>query len=100
MHLDLARGHAGVAADFGTHVHLALDQHDGFGADRRGARDDVGLAPARVERKLDESGAVAEVEEDDAAQVATAVDPSAEADAQAGVFAAEFSTEVRAMEGG
>ncbi len=100
MHFDLTGGHPGVAPDFGTDVHLSLDEHNRLGADRGGASDHLGRAPARIERELHQSGTIAEVEEDQATQVAAAMHPPAETDALASVFAGQGPTEVCAVCGG
>ena len=75
--LDLARGHVGVLGALGTAAHGAAKQHDPLGPhalgdhERRAGR-------IRVEGALDDAGAVAQVEEDEAAVVATLGDPAGE----------------------
>ena len=51
-----------------------------------------------VEDDLGDAGAVAQVEEDEVAVVAAAVDPAHEGDGLAGVGCAEFAAGVRALE--
>ena len=76
-------------ADLGAQRHVALDQHHRLRARPTAARAITsGGRPARIAGELHEAGAVAQVDEDEAAEVAAAVHPAAEADALADVFAA------------
>jgi hypothetical protein len=100
VHLDLAGGHCRIAPDLGTDADVAFDQDDGLGADRRGPRDDIRRAPARVEGELHQAGPVAQIEKDQAAKIAAPVYPAAETNSLARVVTGQGSTEVRAVCGG
>src|SRR2546427_7739045 len=53
-----------------------FDEDDRLGPDGLGTGDEIGSRPRRTERDLNEAVAVAEIEEDDTAQVTAAVDPA------------------------
>ena len=96
--LDVAGGHVGVGEAFAAVAEDSGDGDDvlgtsGFGFSVGNGRDFL------VEHDLGDAGAVAEVEEDEVAVVAAAIDPAHEGDGLAGVRAAEFAAGVRALEG-
>ena len=78
MDLDLARGEGRIARGLGAQLHRAGDEHDRFGARLGGPRHHLGRASRRIAGELDEPGAVAKVDEHQAAKVAPPVDPAAE----------------------
>jgi len=79
LHLDLARREVRVLRSLGPVGDGALHLEDVLAADRIG--DGVGLAALfRVEHHLGEAVVVAQVDEDEAAVVATAVDPAGQRD--------------------
>ena len=95
--LYVAGGHIGIGEAL-----AAVAEDSGDGDDVLGTRG-FGLGVSFggdffVEDNLGDAGAVAEVEEDEIAVVAAAVDPPHEGDGLAGVGAAEFAAGVRALE--
>ena len=77
-HLDVAGGEIGVAQTFGARRHLALDLHDELAARLR--RNVVRRSLVAVDGDLRQSKAVAQVDEDERAVVAAAVDPAGQRD--------------------
>ena len=77
---DLARDQRGVAGRLGPKLDRAPGEHDGLGAECGGARHDVGRSPGRIAGELHQSRAVAQVDEDQAAEVAPPVHPAGEPD--------------------
>src|SRR5690606_25667173 len=100
VHLDLARGQVGVHVLRRPGHHIALDGDDGLGPEMAGALEHVRRGPVGAERELDAPGAVSQIDEDEAAEVAAAVDPAGEADAVAGVFTAQRACQRAAQRGG
>jgi hypothetical protein len=88
LELDLARGQAGVLRARQAAGHGALDGHHELGAAAGGGGMRVGRV-GRVDDDLGDPMAVANVEEDELAVVAAAVDPARQAGAAAFVGAAE-----------
>ena len=78
-HFDRARGDFTLEGNHGLETKLA------------GALDYVSRRPFRIERYLDESRAIAKIEENDSAKVSRAVDPTAEFDVGADVRRPELS---------
>src|SRR5690606_5513456 len=76
------------------------DGDDALGAEAAGALERVRRSPVRAERELDAAGAVAQVDEDEAAEVAAAMNPAGEADAVSGIRAAQRACERAAQRGG
>src|SRR5690606_17429146 len=64
------------------------------------ALEHVRRGPVGAERELDAPGAVSQIDEDEAAEVAAAADPAGEADAVAGVFTAQSACQRAAQRGG
>ena len=95
--LDVAGGHIRVGEPFAALAEDSGDGDDVLGAShlrfQMGQRRDL-----LVEHHLGDAGAVAEVEEDEVAVVAAAVDPTHKGDGLAGVGGAEFAAGVRALE--
>ena len=77
-HFDLAGGHVGVHGCGVAGLDGALDLEDPF--DARAVGGGVGLGVLRVQNELDDAAGIAEVDEDEAAVVAAAVDPAGDAD--------------------
>ena len=93
---DFAGGHVGVAEAFAAFADGALYGYDVFVAGGFG----LGVscrAELFVEDDLRDAAAVADVEEDEVAVVAAAVDPAHEDYVLAGVFGAELSAAVRPL---
>ena len=80
VHLDLARRELRVARGLGPERHRPAHQHDRFRPRRRRARHHLGRGPVRIAGELHQPGPVAQIDEDQAAQVAAAMHPSAEPD--------------------
>jgi hypothetical protein len=76
VHFDVARGQVGVAHRRWPSDDFALDEDDGLRTDGLRAAEDFRGGPSRPERHLDEPIAIAQVEEDDASEVAAPVDPA------------------------
>src|SRR5262249_26466652 len=86
--LDLAGGQFGIDGPLGAANHLALDGEEELRAD--GTCDLMRCRVVRrIEDELDDSLAVAEIDEDETAVVASRVDPSEEGDLATGVGAAQ-----------
>jgi len=79
VHLDLARDQVGIAGRFGAQGHVPCGQDHRLRPQGGGTLHDVGRGPFGIERELHQPGAIAQVHEDQAAQVAAAMDPSAQA---------------------
>ena len=95
--LDVAGGHVGIGEAFAAVAEDSGDGDDVLGTGGFG----LGVGCGRdffVEHDLRDAGAIAEVEEDEIAVVAAAIDPAHEGDGLAGVGAAEFAAGVRALE--
>ena len=96
--LDFAGGHVGVFEAGGAAADLAGGGDDELGTG--GFALGVGFRGTFfIEHDLDEPGAVADVEEDEVAVVAAAVDPTHDDDGVFRVRAVDFSAHVRALEG-
>ena len=94
---DFAGGHVGIGEAFAAVAEDSGDGDDVLGA--RGFGLGVGFGgDFLIEDNLGDAGAIAEIEEDEVAVVAAAVDPTHEGDGLAGVGAAEFAAGVRALE--
>ena len=100
LHLDVAGRELRVAAVLRARDDLALDEHHALAPHRSGELDRLGVRELRVEGHLDDTGAVAQVEEDDAAHRALALHPAAELHARADIGAAERAAELRPQRGG
>ena len=94
---DFAGGHVGVVEACAAAADVAFDGDDVLGAGGVGLVVRAGQT-FFVDDDLGDAGAVAEVEEDEAAVVAAAVDPAHEDDVLPRVFGAEFATHVRALQ--
>ena len=68
---------------------LAFAQHHRLDTHRGGHAQRLGIAPRRPERQLHEPRAVAQVDEDEAAQIAASVHPSAKANGTTNVLQAQ-----------
>ena len=99
VQLDLARDQRRVARGLGPELDRAARQDDGLGAEAGGARHDLGRRPGGIAGELDQAGPVAQVDEDQAAEVPAAVHPAAEPDFAADVGPGERAGEMGA-EGG
>ena len=99
VHLDLARRQVGIPHRRRARDDLSLDEHDGLAPGRRGARRRRrGGTRSRIERHLHDARAIAQIDEHDAAEVAAAVHPAAEAHPRARRrLSAQRAAEVRAM---
>jgi hypothetical protein len=75
VHFDFAGRHIGIAGVRGPQTDVALHLDDVLGAEACGLRDDGSRRPLRIERELHAATTIAQVDEDDAAEVATLVHP-------------------------
>jgi hypothetical protein len=119
-HLDFAGGNLGVVRAGGTLADFAGDADDAFAAQRRGLLEQF-LGPIRrIEHGLGAAFAVADINEDEAAEIAPGMNPAGERDglpdvsraqfvammrafhlsAECGIRIAEFSTQANADDGG
>ena len=94
---DVAGGHVGIGEAFAAVAEDSCDGDDVFGT-RCFCLSVSFRRDFLVEDDLRDASAIAEVEEDEIAVVAAAVDPTHEGDGLAGVGAAEFAAGVRALE--
>ncbi len=94
-HLDLARGHIGVDGIGGTHAHRALHPQHELAAEMLGRGEVVGTDAIGVDHDLGVAGAVAQVDEDQAAVVAVVPGPAGQHD----VFAVVRRTQLAARRG-
>ena len=92
-----AGGHFGIDDVFAAEAHLADGGDDVLGAGLLGLRV-CGGALVLVENDLREAVAVAEVEKDEVAVIASAVDPAEKHDGFTGVGCSQFSTGVGALQ--
>ncbi len=95
--LDLAGGHVGVVEPLATAADASLDGDDVLRT--RGVGFGVGGFDLLVDHDLRDAGAVAQIEEDEAAVVAAAVDPAHENDILPRVLGAKLSTHPGALQG-
>ena len=95
-YLNLACGQVIVANALGPFGDDALDHNGALRADRGRGRNHLGRGPLGVERHLHQPLAIAQVNEDEPAEVARLVHPSAEGDSLARVLDAEGAAQVRA----
>src|SRR6185436_3816671 len=82
---DLARLHLGVSHFAWPRRDFALDHDHRLETKLAGAFDHFGRGPLRVERDLDKTRAITQVEKDDATEVPRAMDPAAQSDLAASV---------------
>jgi hypothetical protein len=88
-HLDVAGGHSRVPSVLGRSATSPSTSTTLSRPDGGGGGDHLGARPVRVERHLHDPLAVAQVDEDQGAEVAAPVHPAAERDARAGVLGAQ-----------
>ena len=92
--LDVARRQLGVAHRRRDAPRRPFDQHDGLGAERSAATSQrLGRRGGRIERHLHEPGAVAQVDEDEPAEIARAMHPAAQSHARADVLESKRTAE-------
>ena len=96
-HFHVSRGHVRVAHRDRTLRDGSLDEDDGLRTQARRRGRGVGVRRGRIEAHLDEARAVAQVHEDQAAEVAATVDPTRDADGLSNVFRAQGTTRMRAQ---
>ena len=89
QHFDLARGLVGVEGFLVAHAHLAVDVQHVLAAGGFGGGKGLLVAGFGIEDHLDDALTVPQVDEDEAAVVAVALDPAAEGDFPAGVGGAQ-----------
>jgi hypothetical protein len=87
---DFAGGDFWIVGAGGADADLAGDGDDAFGAKGGGAGEEFGGQIGRIEDGLGAAFAVADVNKDDAAEVAAGMDPTGKDDGLAGVFGAEL----------
>ena len=92
--LDLTRGEVVVGLALDAMAHLALDQHGPLGTDRLGRGKGLCIAEVGVKEDLGQALAVAKVDEDEAAEVATTPHPTRKRDLLADVLCAQLSAGV------
>ena len=97
LNLDFAGGHFGVDGVGVAQAHLADGGDDVLGADLLAFGVAVG-GQLLVEHNLGDAGAVAQIEEDEVAVVAAAVDPAHQDHLLAGVGGAQVAAEMRPFE--
>ena len=95
VHLDVTRGERAVPGHLRTQPHRAFDQHDRLRPRRRRPPHHLGRRPPRVARQLHDPGAVAEVDEYEAAEVAAAVHPPAKSHRFAHLVAPQLAAAMR-----
>ncbi len=88
-HFDVAGGEIGVAQALGPRRHLALDLHDELAA--RLGRNVVRRDLVGIDGDLGHAKAVAQVDEDERAMVAAAVDPTGQGDRLADMCSIQFA---------
>ena len=87
---DFAGGDFWIVGAGGADADFAGDGDDAFGAQGGGAGEEFGGQIGRIENGLGAAFAVADVNKNDAAEVAAGVDPAGKDDGLAGVFGAEL----------
>src|SRR5690242_8250455 len=97
--LDVARLHFRVSHFSRARRHFAVDDDDRLERKLACALDDFSRRPAWIEGDLDESGAVPEIQEDDAAEVAGSMNPPAQFHFRADVSWPELAAQVRSLRG-
>jgi hypothetical protein len=98
-YFDIARREVGIAHGFRSCDDVAFDQHDSLLTECRRSGAHVRRACVGIERHLNDSGAVAKVDERESTKVAASMDPAAEPDVLTGVFEPEGTAKVCTMEG-
>ena len=94
-HLDLAGCEVGVGLALDAMAHLALDEDRPLGTHGLGGGEHLGRAQVGVEEDLGEALAVAQVDEDQAAEISTGTDPSGKRDCLADVLCTQLTAGVR-----
>jgi hypothetical protein len=95
FHLDAAGSELGVPHRLGALSDDSFDEHHRFGAKGRGHPGEVGRSRRQVDRHLYDAGAVAQVEEDETAKVARAMDPAPESHRRAHMLVSKGAAEMR-----
>ena len=90
MHFHLAGGDFGIVRAGGALADLAGDADDAFAAQRRGALEQFLGQIGRVEDGLGAAFAVADINENQSAEVAAGVDPAGQGDDLPDVCRAQF----------
>jgi hypothetical protein len=85
-HFDCTRLELRIAHRLRTRDDFTLDEHDGLRAKARRSVANVGRTAIRIERYLDDSRAISQVDEGQAAEITASVYPTSEAN-----FAADMS---------
>ncbi len=96
-HFDFAGGDFGIVRAGGTLADLAGGADDAFAAQRRGALEKFLGQIGRVKNGLGAAFAVADVNEDEAAEVAPGMDPAGQGDYLPNVCRAQFVAMMRAF---
>ena len=96
-HFDFAGGNFGIVRAGGTLADFAGDADDAFAAQRRGALEQFLRQIGRIENGLGAAFAVADVNEDEAAEVAAGMDPAGQRDGLPDVRRAQFVAMMRAF---
>src|SRR5688500_9307793 len=99
LYLDVARRHRRVVGGLGPEGDASAHEHDRLRAQGRGRLQQRGGRPPRVERELHEPGAIAEIHEQHAAEVAPAMYPATQPHLATHVFARERAGAMRAERG-
>jgi hypothetical protein len=97
--LDVTSLHLGISHLGGSLGDFTVDDDDGFQSESSRAIDCVSRRPFGVERDLNEPGAVAKVDEHNAAEISGSMNPAAELDLRADVGGSELTTQVSAPGG-
>jgi hypothetical protein len=89
QNLDLASRHVLVFGPFRARAHPPLDPEDKLAAGLLGQAEGLGIV--RVDHHLNQTAAVTQVDEDDAAVIPAPVDPSAQGNVLTNLFAVQIS---------
>ena len=92
-----AGGNLRIVRAFRTMAHLAGQTHDALAAKRRGLREEFRRQIARIKNRLRAAFAVADVYENEAAEVAAGMNPAGERDGLPDVCRAQFVAMMRAF---
>ena len=97
MHLYVARLHLRITHLGGPRLDGAGNFNDCFLSEGGGLRDELRGSPPGIEGDLNEAGAVAEIDEDETAEIPHAVDPAAERYLLPCVGSAKLTAKVSAL---
>ena len=100
VHFDVSRRHPGIARRRGSDHHPSGGEHDAFDSECLSPLHDRRRRPLGAQRQLDEAVPIAEIDEHETAEIASAMDPTAQPDDLVDLSFGEGSSSMAAELGG